>query len=453
MLAERFRAVRSFTASLAAPLRDEDCVVQSMPDASPTKWHLAHTSWFFETFVLSRALPGYRVFDEAYGFLFNSYYEAVGERHPRPERGLLTRPTLDEVRRYRQHVDNAMTELLALSDGPARPVHPGVDVAFATRIGIEHEQQHQELLLTDILHAFSCNPLRPAYRSQVLESGPLDADSIETRGRSSPDRSGPRPAEPSTPPLGYKTYEAGLYSIGHDEGLHTFAFDNECPRHRVFVEDFSMATRLVTNAEYLEFIADGGYARPELWLSDGFSAMRAQGFTSPLHWDPPSPSGARAQFGLHGMRPLDPHAPVCHVSFYEADAYARWAGARLPTEAEWEVAAEGLRLSGNFVESGHLAPMALLGEGTHTETDPGGPPYQMFGDVWEWTQSPYVGYPGFVPWPGAFGEYNGKFMCNQLVLRGGSCVTSNSHIRASYRNFFPPSTRWQFSGIRLARST
>ena len=432
MLADRFRAVRSFTTTLAAPLRDEDCVVQSMPDASPTKWHLAHSTWFFETFVLRRALRGYRVFDDAYGFLFNSYYDAVGERHPRPERGLLTRPTLDEVRRYRDHVDNAVAELLANADGPARAAQPEVDVAFAVRLGLEHEQQHQELMLTDILHAFSCNPLRPAYRESAVENA-LPA------------------AEKSSLPLVWKRYDGGLYSIGHDPADGNFAFDNERPRHRVFLEGFDLATRLVTNAEYLEFIADRGYERPELWLADGFAEVRAHRWTSPLYWEPGT--GARSQFGLRGVRPLDPHAPVSHVSFYEADAYARWAGARLPGEAEWEVAAERLRLAGNFVESGHLEPIALQRGGAFDETDPTALPYQMFGDVWEWTQSPYLGYPGYLPWEGAFGEYNGKFMCNQLVLRGGSCVTSTSHIRASYRNFFPPSTRWQFSGIRLARST
>jgi ergothioneine biosynthesis protein EgtB len=446
MLAERFRAVRSFTTSLAAPLGDEDCVVQSMPDASPTKWHLAHTTWFFETFVLVRAMPHYRVFDDAFGFLFNSYYDAVGERHPRPERGLLTRPTLDDVRRYRRHVDEAMTDLLALADGPTRVIQPGVDVAFVTRLGIEHEQQHQELLLTDILHAFSCNPLRPAYRNRAIQN-PVRVDARSASA------SGSTPAERNTPPLGWKHYEGGLRTIGHDPADGSFAFDNECPRHRVFLESFELATRLVTNAEYLEFIADGGYTRPDLWLADGFNEVRARGWTSPLYWAEDRGAGARSQFGLSGVRALDPSAPVHHVSFYEADAYARWARARLPSEAEWEIAAEGSQITGNFVESEHLEPIAVPREAGSSETESARLPYQMFGDVWEWTQSPYVGYPGFLPWSGALGEYNGKFMCNQLVLRGGSCVTSTSHVRASYRNYFPPSTRWQFSGIRLARST
>jgi ergothioneine biosynthesis protein EgtB len=438
MLAERFLAVRSFTAELAAPLCDEDCVVQSMPDASPTKWHMAHTTWFFETFVLARAVPGYRVFHDAYGFLFNSYYDAMGDRHPRPERGLLTRPSLAEVRRYREHVDGAMAELLAAPEALTRAADAGFDVAFAVRLGIEHEQQHQELLLTDILHAFSRNPLRPAYR-----------------GEPSPR---PSPGRVSAPALRWKRFDEGLHAIGHDETSSGFAFDNECPRHRVFLDGFSLADRLVTNAEYSAFVADGGYTTPELWLADGWNEVRAHRWTAPLYWleiDEKNPDrvGERAQFGLRGVCSLDPSAPVCHLSFYEADAFARWAGARLPTEAEWEVAAQSVRPSGNFVESGRLEPLAAHGGAGSRETDPDDGPYQMFGDVWEWTQSPYVGYPGFRPWPGAIGEYNGKFMCNQLVLRGGSCVTSTSHIRASYRNFFPPSARWQFSGIRLARST
>ena len=434
MLAERFRAVRSFTTTLAEPLSEEDCVVQSMPDASPTKWHLAHTSWFFETFVLARAVPNYRLFHPAYGFLFNSYYEAVGQRHPRPERGLLTRPTLDEVRRYRQHVDAAMGDLFSAPSGLAREIQPGVDVAFVTRLGLEHEQQHQELLLTDILHAFSCNPLRPAYRAETS------------------------PRAPAGPPTDFHwvSFDEGLRSIGREMADPAFAFDNERPRHRVFVDRFSLGSRLVTNGEYLEFIADGGYARPELWLSDGWSEMRARAWKAPLYWEEAEDEKSNprdfSQFSLRGVHALDPAAPVCHVSFYEADAYARWAGARLATEAEWEVAADGARVDGNFVESGRLEPVACRAS-ANRETDSGPWPYQMFGDVWEWTQSPYVGYPGFRPWAGALGEYNGKFMCNQLVLRGGSCVTSTSHIRASYRNFFPPSARWQFSGIRLARST
>jgi ergothioneine biosynthesis protein EgtB len=442
MLAERFRAVRSFTTALAEPLREEDCVVQSMPDASPTKWHLAHTSWFFETFVLSRVVPDYRVFSDAYGFLFNSYYDAVGARHPRPQRGLLTRPTLEEVRRYREHVDQAMLALLSSPDGPARAIEPGVDVAFATRLGLEHEQQHQELLLTDILHAFSCNPLRPAYRARALSGGDEDDSPSSGDGH----------AHEKSPPLRWKQWDEGLYEIGHDANDPSFAFDNEGPRHRVFLQSFSLASRLVTNGEYLEFIADGGYRKPDLWLADGWNEAQARGWSAPLYWEQDSERDWR-EFGLHGVRALDLRAPVRHLCFYEADAYARWAGARLATEAEWEVAAQSVALGGNFVESGALEPRALPLNHIGHETEPDHGPYQMFGDVWEWTQSPYVGYPGYRPWTGVLGEYNGKFMCNQLVLRGGSCVTSTSHIRASYRNFFPPSSRWQFAGIRLARST
>jgi ergothioneine biosynthesis protein EgtB len=455
MLAERFRAVRSFTTTLAAPLSEEDCVVQSMPDASPVKWHLAHTTWFFETFVLARAVPDYRRYSDAYGFLFNSYYDAVGARHPRPQRGLLTRPSLGDVRNYREHVDTAMLDLLARPDMLAREIEPGVDLAFIARLGLEHEQQHQELLLTDLLHAFSCNPLRPAYRDDRL--------SLRSVDREPPARHDSAAAREKSPPPRYKQWSEGVYEIGHDVSSAGFSFDNEGPRHRVFLDDFALATRLVTNGEYLEFIADGGYAKPELWLSDGFAEARSQRWKAPLYWeeneaDSPriadqiaSPNGW-TQFGLRGVRALDLHAPVTHVSFYEADAFARWAGARLATEAEWELAAQSVSLSGNFVESGRLEPSPLEGGKINRETEPDDGPYQMFGDVWEWTQSPYVGYPGFRPWTGALGEYNGKFMCNQVVLRGGSCVTSATHIRASYRNFFPPNARWQFSGIRLARS-
>jgi ergothioneine biosynthesis protein EgtB len=460
MLAGRFRAVRSFTTALAEPLRDEDCVVQSMPDASPTKWHLAHTTWFFETFVLARALPNYRVFHPAYGFLFNSYYDAVGERHPRPERGLLTRPTLDEVRRYRAHVDAAMDELLAAPDGPSRTLQPGVDVAFVTRLGLEHEQQHQELLLTDILHAFSCNPLRPAYRAETSPPGDHAQELAPARavtGARAGAPSGGAPAGGPTTDLRWVAFEEGLHAMGREMADPAFAFDNERPRHRVFLDRFSLAKRLVTNAEYLEFITDGGYKKPELWLADGWSEMRARAWTAPLYWEEAEDEKAsrhdRSQFTLRGLHRLDLQAPVCHVSFYEADAYARWAGARLATEAEWELAASGVRLNGNLVESGRLEPIAWQRAKADRETDGGHGPYQMFGDVWEWTQSAYVGYPGYRPWAGALGEYNGKFMCNQMVLRGGSCVTSIGHIRASYRNFFPPNARWQFSGIRLARST
>jgi ergothioneine biosynthesis protein EgtB len=427
MLAERYRAVRSFTTALAAPLREEDCVVQSMPDASPTKWHLAHTTWFFETFVLARAVSTYRPFHPQYGFLFNSYYEAVGERHPRPERGMLTRPPLADVLAYRAYVDAAMGDLLSRHDSMSD------EIAFALTLGLHHEQQHQELILTDVLHLFSKSPLKHAYRN------PSEAPARSSRAVSR---------------LGFTTHAEGVRSVGHERAPGAFAFDNEEPRHRVFIEPFSLGNRLVTNAEYLEFVLDRGYARPELWLSDGWAARQANRWEAPLYWEEAGRSpGQRSAFTLHGVHPLDPAAAVCHVSYYEADAFARWAGARLPTEQEWEAAAQAAKSvqgskvvrAGNFVEDGHLEPVAQA-----PDAEDG--PAQLFGDVWEWTQSPYVSYPGFVPFAGAFGEYNGKFMCNQLVLRGGSCVTSRSHIRSTYRNFFVPEARWQFSGIRLARS-
>jgi ergothioneine biosynthesis protein EgtB len=418
MLAERYRAVRSFTTALSAPLSEEDAVVQSMPDASPAKWHLAHTTWFFETFVLARVPVPYRVFDPRFAYLFNSYYDGVGDRHPRPERGMLTRPSLAEVHRYREYVDEAMFSLLSREEVEA-------DLAFTVTLGLHHEQQHQELLLTDIQHAFSRNPTRPAYRD--------------------PSRA-PAPSEAAPSRLEWHSLPEGLVSIGHDRAKKAFAFDNEMPRHRVFLESFSLASRLVTNAEYAEFVLDGCYHKPELWLSDGWAVVKERGWKAPLYWE--SPGGGRdsyRSFTLYGLRPIDPHAPVCHVSFYEADAFARWAGARLPTEAEWEIVAERQEPEGNFVERDRLEPAPV------SERERSDLPAQLFGDVWEWTQSPYVPYPGFVPFAGELGEYNGKFMCNQMVLRGGSCLTSKSHIRSSYRNFFSPDARWQYTGIRLAR--
>jgi ergothioneine biosynthesis protein EgtB len=418
MLAERYRGVRSFTTALAAPLSEEDSVVQSMPDASPAKWHLAHTTWFFETFVLARVPVPYRVFDSRYAYLFNSYYDGVGDRHPRPERGMITRPNLAEVQRYRLHVDEAMHTLLSREE-----LDP--DLAFFTTLGLHHEQQHQELLLTDIQHAFSRNPRHPAYR----------------------DPSRAPAAASAAPRLSWHSLGEGIHHVGHDRAKKSFAFDNEMPRHRVFVESFSLASRLVTNAEYAEFVLDGCYHKPELWLSDGWATVRARGWKAPLYWE--SSGGGRdsfRSFTLYGLRPIDPHAPVCHVSFYEADAYARWAGARLATEAEWEIVAERLEPTGNLIEQDRLLPVSAASQ------SPSDLPEQLFGDVWEWTQSPYVPYPGFVPFAGDLGEYNGKFMCNQIVLRGGSCLTSQSHVRSSYRNFFPPDARWQYTGIRLARS-
>jgi ergothioneine biosynthesis protein EgtB len=406
-LAERYRATRALTEQLAAPLSPEDQTLQSMPDASPTKWHRAHTTWFFETFVLLPHDPGYRAAHPEYGYLFNSYYEAVGPRHPRPERGLLSRPSIGEIARYRAEVDDAVARLLRSGAAP--------DEALAlVELGINHEQQHQELILMDVKHALSMNPLRPAY-----------APARAREGRNSP-------------PLEFLEFAGGLREIGHD-GLG-FAFDNEGPRHKIFVAPFRLASRLVSCGEYQEFIADGGYRRPEFWLSDGWATVLREGWEAPLYWDGDA-SGARI-FTLSGPRALDPAEPVVHVSHYEADAYARWAGKRLPGEAEWEVAAEDARvpLAGNLMDEGLYHPRAA--------SDPG--LAQMIGDAWEWTQSPYVGYPGFRPAKGAVGEYNGKFMANQMVLRGGCAATPARHLRLTYRNFFPSGARWAFSGIRLA---
>jgi ergothioneine biosynthesis protein EgtB len=409
----QFLSVRQATLALTKPLCAEDCVIQSMPDASPVKWHLAHTSWFFETFILCEHVTGYQPFNPAFRVLFNSYYHAVGDRHPRLERGMLSRPSLDEVLAYRQHVDAAMVVLLS-SDVTA-------DVDALVELGCHHEQQHQELILTDVKHLLSRNPLKPVYQKQW----PLTT--IQSRQ--------PR----------WVAFEEGLYQIGHVAS--NFAFDNESPRHRVWLDAFEMASHPVTHGDFMAYINDGGYQRPELWLSAGWDAVVAGGWLAPLYWE--QRNGQWVVFTLHGEVPVEPHAPVCHVSFFEAEAYARWANARLPTEAEWEVAAREAApaspQSGNFLESGALHPLALR------EASNGTSIAQAFGDVWEWTRSDYAPYPGFNVAEGAVGEYNGKFMSGQYVLRGGSCATPASHIRASYRNFFPPQTRWQFSGLRLAR--
>jgi ergothioneine biosynthesis protein EgtB len=427
----RFRAVRAATERLCEDLTPEDCTAQSMPEASPIKWHLAHTSWFFETFVLAASEPTHRPFHPRFSYLFNSYYNAVGERVARAQRGLITRPSLDEVMGYRRHVDERVNEILA----SGRELD-----ARVLELGCQHEEQHQELVLTDVKHLLSQNPLRPAYR-RAGDERPSDA----------------------APPLRFLARDAGLHSIGHaGDG---FAFDNESPRHREFVEAFAIASRPATNGEYLAFMEDDGYARPELWLSDGWDAVTSQGWRSPLYWE--RDGECWHTFTLRGIRELDPSEPVCHVSYYEADAFARWAHARLPRESEWEVVASDLTVEsrdltvdardlmvdGNFVESGALHPRP-----TRARTTPRGAhwiareePCAMFGDVWEWTQSAYCAYPGYVPVEGALGEYNGKFMVNQMVLRGGSCASPRAHLRATYRNFFPPAARWQFSGIRLAR--
>ncbi len=422
-LATRFRAVRNTTDWLTAPLSPEDATVQSMPDASPAKWHLAHTSWFFETFILSEAVPGYHPFHPDFRVLFNSYYNSLGAQYPRAERGLVTRPGLDEVRAYRAHVDGQMLSLLAGG------IEPGL--ASLVEIGLQHEQQHQELILTDFKYLLSRNPLRPVYRETAAPTIGLVT--------------GPQA-------LAFRRFEEGIRWIGHTGP--GFFFDNEGPRHRVFLEAFEIASRAVTCGEYLAFLADGGYTRPELWLSDGWNAVKSEGLRAPLYWT--ERDGSWWLHTLGGERALDPEEPVCHISFYEAEAYARWAGARLPTEAEWEVAAGsvagvggavGTVGAGNFLEDGLFHPSPAP-----AAADPHLPHLaQIFGDVWEWTQSPYTPYPGYHPAEGALGEYNGKFMCNQIVLRGGSCATPRSHIRSTYRNFFPPGARWQFSGLRLAR--
>ncbi len=408
-LAAAYRTVREATERLCEPLSREDYVVQSMPDVSPTKWHLAHVSWFFETFVLKPHATGYRPARPEFEYLFNSYYNAVGEQYPRPRRGLLTRPTVDEVYEYRAAVDAAMLALLEEDDH---------DLATLVELGLNHEQQHQELILMDIKHVLSCNPLHPAYRP-APEARSLAAPGLEWIER-----------------------DESVRWIGHQgDG---FAYDNESPRHRVLVPAFRIASRPVTNGEFLEFIRDGGYRTPTLWLADGWSTVEREEWQAPLYWI--RRDGAWHEFTLGGLRALDPAAPVCHVSYFEADAYATWAGARLPTEAEWETVAREQPVEGNFLEQDALGPRAA-------PADAGGAaaPVQLFGDVWEWTRSPYQPYPGYRANPGALGEYNGKFMCNQQVLRGGSFASPASHLRATYRNFFYPHCRWQFAGLRLAR--
>ena len=407
---ESYQRIRARTEALCEPLAPEDCVVQSMTDASPVRWHLAHTTWFFETFLLAPNDEAYRPFHPGFDHLFNSYYESVGNPFPRPKRGLLSRPTVAEVFDYRRYVDDRVRSVLDTADEPfLEAVSPVVE------LGLNHEEQHQELILTDVKHALSQNPLEPVYRA----GGP-------------PDRS-PSPA------LRWEPMEEGISHIGHDGA--GFAFDNETPRHRQYLARHELASRLVTNAEYLAFIEDGGYTRPELWLAEGYMMAAERGWRAPLYWR--ERDGRWSQFTLHGSRSVRPDEPVVHVSYFEADAYARWAGARLPTEAEWENAARDVPLEGNFQERDllHPAPAPHVREGVT----------QLFGDVWEWTSSAYASYPGYRPVEGSLGEYNGKFMCNQYVLRGGSCATSRGHVRPTYRNFFPAHARWQFTGIRLAR--
>lgn len=400
--------VRQQSEALCAPLTREDYVIQTAPEASPAKWHLAHASWFFETFLLKAYQPGYAEFHPRFGYLFNSYYEQIGKFHPRQERGFLSRPGVDDIIRYRAYVDEHMLTLLQRAGDDVWPA-----LQQRLEIGLNHEQQHQELLLTDIKLNFSANPLRPAYRDDLPETSSAAA------------------------PLHWIALPGGIHEIGHSGG--GFAYDNEKPRHRVYLNAFCLASRPVTNGEFLAFMQDGGYDNPAFWLSDGWATSRRLHWSSPLYWE--SQDGTWRHFTLNGMRQLNLEEPVCHVSYYEADAYAAWAGKRLPTEAEWEIAARGVAVGGNLRDSGRLHPApAPPGEGL----------LQMYGDVWEHTVSPYQAYPGFRLADGALGEYNGKFMCNQMVLRGGACVTAADHIRASYRNFFYPHERWQFQGIRLA---
>lgn len=417
-LAAAFRRVRALTEQLAAPLSPEDQCIQSMPDASPTKWHLGHTSWFFETFVL--AGPRYR---ESWPYLFNSYYQSVGPMHARPRRGLLSRPSVAEILEFRAWVDE---RVLALLERGA-----SAEQLELLELGLHHEQQHQELILTDIKHALAANPLGPRYRDEALE----------------------RPIEPAAP-LRWVEDPGGLIELGRDLGKnHPFGFDNEGPRHKHWLEPFALASRPATCAEYLAFMADDGYRRPELWLAEGWDTIRERGWEAPEYWIRPEPTAPWSIFTLDGLRAIDPDEPVCHLSFYEADAFARWSGARLPSEAEWEHVAAGVAVRGNLLPSraAELVDAALHPRAGREVADEASGLAQMFGDVWEWTASPYVPYPGFAAPPGPVGEYNGKFMCNQLVLRGGSCATPEDHVRASYRNFFHAPARWQFSGVRLAK--
>lgn len=413
--AARYRGVRERNLALAAPVSAEDAMLQSMEETSPTKWHLAHTTWFFERFVLAE-LAGYRPVNADWDYLFNSYYQSVGPMHARHRRGMLSRPSLAEVIDYRATVDHRMARAFERGD---------LDTVLLQRIelGLNHEQQHQELLLTDIKHALWCNPLKPAYRQDL----PV------TSGRSGP--------------LDWLGQEESIVEMGAPpwpvDG-ERFAFDNESPRHRVLMQAHAIATRPVTNAEYRDFIDAGGYREAALWLSDGWALINQHGWVRPFYWD----EVMEREFTLGGMRAIDPHAPVCHLSYYEADAFARWAGARLPTEVEWENAAAAVALDGNFVDQGQLHPVPEQDGDAYAA---GSGPRQMFGDVWEWTSSAYMAYPGFREMPGSLGEYNGKFMSGQQILRGGSCASSRDHLRASYRNFFHAPDRWQFSGLRLAR--
>lgn len=405
---------RSLSIALAEPLSDEDQMVQAMDDASPTKWHLAHTTWFYEAFILRENLPGYEVFSDSFEYCFNSYYETKGDRHPRAARGLLTRPSAQQVRDYRAHVDDALQRLMTHEAGGTEPVSKLID------LGINHEQQHQELLLTDILSLFALQPLRPAYQTRSLY--PV------SRCRASAVR--------------FVPFSGGVHPIGH--AGQEFAYDNEGPRHEVLIHPFGLADRCVTNGEFISFMESGAYFDPLVWLADGWAAVKERGWQAPGYWE--MKDGAWHQMTLNGLLPIDLDAPVSHVSYYEAEAFARFAGKRLPSEFEWEHASGTVAPSGNTLGTGALRPLPASASSSAAPTAP----QQMFGDVWEWTQSAYLPYPGYRAPAGAVGEYNGKFMCSQHVLRGASCATPDGHTRRTYRNFFYPGQRWQFMGLRLA---
>ncbi len=406
-----YQATRHVTEKICKPLEIEDYVIQTMPEASPAKWHLAHVTWFFEAFLLKPYLTDYKEFNQGFHYIFNSYYQQLGVMHPRAKRGLLSRPTVADIYRYRAYVDEKMQILIEnIGEQP--------EIQKRIMIGLNHEQQHQELFFTDIKYNLSVNPLYPVYRDDLA----------------------PAPQTNPNPNLQqWHHFDSGMYQIGNN-AQNEFIFDNEYPTHQHYVDEFQLSSRLITNGEYIEFIEDKGYQRPEFWLSDGWATVQQQQWQAPLYWQ--KRDDAWWCFTLSGLQPVDENAPVCHVSYFEADAYTTWADARLATEFEWEVAAQSLPMEGNFYEADHLQPIPAL-DATHLQ--------QMYGDVWEWTRSPYVAYPKYRPAKGAIGEYNGKFMCNQFVLRGGSCVTSQNHIRLSYRNFFYPHERWQFKGFRLAK--
>lgn len=413
-LAAYYLRVRNETEDICVPLVTEDYGIQTVPEVSPPKWHLAHTSWFFETLLLKPFLDNYKEYHPQFGTLFNSYYDTIGEYHPRPERGLLSRPTVEEVYAYRKYIDEYMGILLADDKHPQQQ-----EIQARSRLGINHEQQHQELMLTDIKHIFAYSPLKPKYKTESVKII--------------------RNTKPSS--LSWKRFNAGLYETGTE--TKQFAYDNESPRHKSYLEQFEIADRLVTNGEYLEFMDSGAYQNPDYWLSDAWKIINTEHWQAPLYWE--KIAHEWWYMTLSGMQRVDPDAPVCHVSFYEAAAYARWKNVRLPTESEWEVVASEAEIKGNFRESWSLQPRSITSEKNENDVQ------QLFGDVWEWTQSPYVSYPGYVQQHGAFGEYNGKFMSSQMVLRGGSCATPVDHMRKTYRNFFYPHERWQFMGIRLAR--